>query len=581
MLREVLDITSLEDFVSGLARAARLRVCTYDRHGELLVASQGNNDFARLTGHVLTRLPANMRLVAMPARDPPASVAFVESRGVWYVVAPISADDQQAGYVAIGEYREKLPPAAEWDVSPGTRTIAFDELRRAWETLPVLERGGEAPPVVTARWAARQIAEWVQRESQLLSKTAEVGLVGDIAALLAGEQDLQSALDHIVAETARVMNCERCSMRLYDAKSKELVLKAVHNLPAEYVRKGTVLRTSSGVDDEALRGRVVQIDDVATDPRVQYPEDAARHGIVSMLTAGMIYRGDPVGVIRVYTNERRRFRKAHRDLLRVVATQAATAIVHVQLVAERLRTAETRRQLALAGELQRRMIRTAPPQHPRLETAHAFHPTFEVAGDFCDFLRLCDGRLAIVVGDVAGKGVPASLLMSSVRAALRTGAAYCAGPGDLLTQLNRQLCHDTLPSEFVTLLLLAIDADARRFTYVSAGHEPLLLLRDGQIQSADEGDLVLGVRLDEVYHEHELALAPRDLLLLCTDGVTEARNFADEEFGRERLWRALHAYGELPTQQVLNNIVWDVRRFVGLADQSDDMTLVAVRVLPS
>lgn len=580
MLREVIDIASLEDFVSGMARAARLRICAYDGHGELIVASAGNNEFARLTGHVLGRLPLPLTLTPVPAHDPPAGVAFVESRGVWYIVAPVLGDDQHVGYVAVGEFRAEAPSPEQWSLPETTRALDANALRHAWELLPPLDRAGHGHAVVTARWGARQLAEWSHRESRLLAATQEVALVGDIAQLLTGEQDLQSVLDRIVAETARVMNCPFASIRLYDPRTHELAVKAVHNLPPAYLGKGAVVRTASAVSDEALRGRVIYVEDVATDTRIQYPEQARRLGIVSMLTTGMIYRGQPVGVIRVYTNSRRRFRKAQRDLLRAVAYQAATAIVHAQLAEERLRNAEVQRQLALAGELQERMIRIPPPRHPRLQTALVFHPTYEVAGDFCDFLPLADGRLAVLVADVAGKGIPASLLMSSVRGAVRAIAETCRGPGELLTRLNRLVHRDTLPSEFLTLLLVAVDADAGRLAYANAGHEPLLVLREGQVQAAEEAGLVLGIDPDEVYQEHEQPLQDGDLLLFYTDGVVEARDFSDQEFGRERLWESLRTYGDLPPHQVLNNIVWDLRRFVGLAEQSDDITLVALRMVP-
>jgi serine phosphatase RsbU (regulator of sigma subunit) len=581
MLREVIDIASLEDFASGLARAARLRVCMYDRGGQLIVASPADNDFALLTRHVLDRLPPHIDLVPVPAHDPPASVAFVESEAVWYIVAPVYTEDHHvAGYVGIGEFRDRPPASEQWQTPAASRGVNRQVLTQAWEKLPPLDRRGHSHGVVTARWGARRLAEWSRRESRLLVATDQVALVGDIAELLTGEQDLRKVLHRIVAETARVMDCPFCSMRLYDPKSDALTIQAVHNLPPDYIGKRAVLRATSPVDDDALRGGIVYVEDAGRDPRVQHPDEFRQHGLVSVLAAGMIYRGQPVGVIRVYTRRRRRFRKVQRDLLRAVAYQAATAIVHAQLVEERLRTTEMQRQLALAGELQERMIRIPPPRHARLETALAFHPTYAVAGDFCDFLTLCDGRLLALVADVAGKGVPASLLMSSVRGALRAAAEYCAGPSELLTGLNLQLCRETLPSEFVTLLLITINQEARRLTYVNAGHEPLLLLRDGQLHALEEGNLVLGIDPGERYEEHTLALEPNDLLLLYTDGAIEARNFADEEFTRERLWDSLRAYGQLRLPQVLHNIVWDIRRFVGLAEQSDDLTLVGVRIRP-
>ena len=578
MLREVIDIASLEDFVSGMARSARLRVCVYDSRGELIVASPSSNEFGQITGHVLGRLPANMPLVPVPAHDPPGHVAFVESRGVWYVVAPVYGDGGNAGYVAVGEFRERQPAPEQWAQSEGYDHPDYEALLAAWQALAPLDRSGHSQPVVSARWGARQLSEWCHREARLIAATDEVALVGDIAELLTGEQDLQTILDRIVSETARVMDCPFCSMRLYDPKTNELTIQAVHNLSPEYIGKGSVVRTAQSVADDALRGRMVYIEDVTSDPRVRYHDQARREGIVSMLTAGMIYRGNPVGLLRVYTKQRRRFRRVQRSLLRAVAYQAATAIVHAQLVAERLRAGETERQLALAGDMQERMIRIVPPHHDHVDTAVAFHPTYEVAGDFCDFLTLGDGRLAGVVGDVVGKGIPAALLMASARGALRATAALCSGPGELLTRLNDQICRETLPSEFITLLMIAITPDARQLTYANAGHEPLLILRDGEIESTTGGDLVLGVNADEAYHEHALPLQPGDRLLLYTDGATEARNFKGEEFGRRRLHDSFLSYGRLEPRLLLDNIVWDIRRFVGMAEQADDLTLVALRI---
>jgi sigma-B regulation protein RsbU (phosphoserine phosphatase) len=268
----------------------------------------------------------------------------------------------------------------------------------------------------------------------------------------------------------------------------------------------------------------------------------------------------------------------HRDLLRAVAAQAAVAIANARLLKEHMRAAETERQLALAGDVQGRMVRAQPPPHPAVEATLIFEPTSHLAGDFCDFLTLGDGRLAAVVGDVSGKGVPASLLMASVRGALRAHARSCQHLGEILTRLNEHVCLETATSEFVTLMLVAVDDAGRRLHYCNAGHEPLLLLRGGQVQMAAEGGLVLGLRPDETYQPSALELQPDDFLLLYTDGVIEAMNFEEQLFGRERLFQALASYGHMPPDQALRNILWDVRRFVGLADQSDDLTMVGLRV---
>ncbi len=569
MLRELIDITFQEDFVHGLSRVTGLRVGTYDADGGVIVVGGQLSGYARLAGRTLGRIPAGLTLTPVPAHDPPATVAYIDHQGSWYVAAPVYCDDQLAGWVAAGEFRDPADPPE----------LTLPEVRVLWERLPVLDRSGTSAVVIAARWGARLLAHWCQRESRLTAANEEAALVGDIAELLTGRLELPAVLNRIVAETARVMRCESCSLRLYDPQTGELRMQAVHGLPADYLDKGPVRRADSSIDDEALRGRIVYVEDAGRDPRVQYPDEMRRAGIVSILTAGLLHRGQPVGVIRVYRNRRQRFRQTQRTLLRAVANQAATAIVHAQLVEQRLHLARIERQVALAAGVQARMMRIPPPRVPGLATARVYQPSFHLGGDFCDIFALPDGRLAAAVADVAGKGLPASLLSASVRGALIATAEAGGDLGTMLTRLNLQVCAEMSPAEFVTLLLVAVDPQQLRIGYASAGHEPLLLLRDRQVQELSEGGLVLGASADEVYGEYSAELRRGDVLLLYTDGAIDAENFSGELFGRARLAAGLQQYGGLVIEQVLRNVLWDIRRFVGLAEQADDITMVGIRCL--
>lgn len=587
MLRELIDIALLEDFVEGLARAGGLRIAAYDALGRLICASSMPGTPPESAPP--RELPSQPVLrQVLPADDPPAQLAFVEHAGVVYALAPVYLDESRVGYLGVAEPPREAAgssPAAENPVQtisrpPSLRDAAAPRLHSlsTVASRPDLARSGLSRAVVAARWAARLLTTWCRREARYHSAAEELALVGDIAELLTGEQDLQATLDHIVADTARVMKCKAASLRLYNANTDELEMRAIYGLSKEYLDKGRLTRSENPIDDEALRGNVVTVDDMQTDPRTQYPEEARREGLVSAVAAGMLYRGRPIGVLRVYTDRRQRFRNVQRNLLRAVASQAATAIVHAQLINERLRRAELERQVKLAGQVQARMIRTSAPRHPGIDAAWIFEPSQHVGGDFCDFLTLADGRFAAVVADVSGKGVPASLLMASVRGALRSAAEYAASISEIVTRLNRHVHRETAPQEFVTMLLCAVDDRTSTLTFCSAGHEPLLLLRKGQVQSLDGTGLVLGIDPDERYEAQTLPLQPGDFLLLCTDGVIDAMNFQQELFGRDRLRQSLLDHAGQDTYTALKQIVWDIRRFSGLAERSDDLTLVGLRV---
>jgi sigma-B regulation protein RsbU (phosphoserine phosphatase) len=568
MLRELIDINVLEDFVAGVTRASGLRVSVYDTRGELIGASRRGRS-VRTALPVLQKLPPRLKMVnLLPAREPPAGVSFVGQDGLWTIVVPVRVNRKVVGFVGVGAFRD--PDADVPAVSGETRNLI--------ERLPILPRVGDARPIAIARWASRMLAEWCLSGARLGATTEEVSLLGDIGELLSGERDLQTTLDWIVAETARVMGLQYCSLRLFNPRTGELTVKAGYNVLETHGAEDTFLRSENPIDDAALNGKLVYVEDATVDRRVRFAQEAQRLGIVSGLAVGMVYLGEPIGVLRVYADHRRRFGTRQRNLLRRVASQAAIAVINAQLLEERLRSAATRRQLAMAGEVQARMVRTPPPPHPRIDAALVFEPSSHVGGDFCDIFMLSDGRLAAAVGDVVGHGMPAALLMASARGALRAGAQSSHSLAELLSRLNEHICRETTSSEFVTLLLVAVDAAADRLHYVNAGHEPLLVLRKSEVIQPDQADLVLGLDPRQPYTEHTLELRPHDFILLYTDGVVEAMNFDGEMFGRARLFHALKDYGTLHPDQALRNIHWDVRRFAGLAEQSDDLTMVGLRV---
>ncbi len=568
MLRELLDIAVIEDFAGGFARSTGLAVCVYDAAGTRLALARPDDE-PRPPSDPPALIPPGAEFVALRAAEPPARVAFLGDAERPFVVAPVHVDEQLAGYLAAGPVEPgSLGTAPAQRVPPESESTPR----------PALPPRGESWEIQATRWGSRMLAGWCRHELQINTAAQEVALVGDIGQLISGERNLQKVLDQIVSETARVMKCHFASLRLYNPQADELTVAAVFNLSPEYVSKGRVLRSENPIDNEALDGHVVYTEDTQTDPRIRFPEEARRLGIVSGLTVGMHYHGQPVGVLRIYDRRKRRFRVAQRNLLRAVGSQAAAAIVNARLVEERLRTADVERQLAMAGEVQSRMLPPEPPKHPRVDSGMIYEPSFHVGGDFCDLFFLPDGRLAALVGDVAGHGMPAALLMASVRGALRALAQTCSDLGELLTRLNTRVYGETATSEFVTLVLVAIDGDARRMSYCLAGHEPPLLLRKDTPVAISEGGLILGLNDAEQYLEGSVELEPGDLLLLYTDGLIEALDFHGRPFGRERLVHSARAHAQRPIAQLLRNIRWDVRRFVGLAEQADDLTMVGLSI---
>ncbi len=420
--------------------------------------------------------------------------------------------------------------------------------------------------------------ELSQQDADLTRRVSELSNVYNIAGLLAGTRHLQETLDRVTQMICQVMRVKACSLRLLDEDTGQLRIAAVHNLSEAYLNKGPVRIEENPIDREVLEGNTVYVADAPNDPRTRYPEQARQEGIVSCLVCGLTFRGKTVGVIRLYTDRPHAFSPAEDAMIRIVASQAAAAIVNARLLDEAVAAERYTQQLAYAGEVQRRMIPASPPRHPHAEIGAIYRPTYQVGGDFYDFIDLPQHNLGIAIADVVGKGVPASLMMASLRSALHVNAYHTYDIDRIVYELNRHTCRETSSSEFATLFYGVLSQDGRAFTYCNAGHDNPLLYRNGEITYLGKGGMVLGVDPDETFEREILPLQTGDVMLLYTDGVPDALNFLDESFGRERLAESFARHVQLPAHRLVRSILWDIRRFRGYAERNDDVTMVAIRI---
>lgn len=482
---------------------------------------------------------------------------------------PIVLDGAMLGRIIV---RPEDPPAAQAAMAPAEPPAAAGPGpdQAPPQAVPLL---GLMASVIARRW---------NRQRLLRSRIAELATMYRLTAEFAGQRDLQSVLDLVARTVVEVLHAKACSIRLLTADRTELVVKAVANLSPEYLNKGPILLSASVIDQEVVSsGRSVYIADERMDPRVLYPAEAQREGIVSALCAPLLYKGQCEGVIRVYTAKLHEFDWYERSLLEAIAAQAAAAIVNARLYEEAVRAADLRRDLRLAGEVQRRMIPARPPRFAGLDLGAAYVPCFELGGDFYDFLPLGPDNLGVAVCDVVGKGARASLLMASIRAGLRAHATNIYHMSRVLAMVNRDLCADTAMSDFATLFYGVLDGRQKRFTYANAGHCPPLLIRSGQCRQLSSSGGVLGIDPHYSWPHESTTLAGGDVLVLYTDGLTEAMDSRDESFGPSRLEQAaLAAVAQGQNAEgIVNHILREVRRFAGLQTPLDDLTLIAIRVL--
>lgn len=274
-------------------------------------------------------------------------------------------------------------------------------------------------------------------------------------------------------------------------------------------------------------------------------------------------------------------------LLKSVATQTGLALENAQLMAaiteEITQRERLNREVEIAREVQERLFPQELPAIEGLDYFGACRPALGVGGDYYDFLALPQGQLGIALGDVSGKGIGAALLMASLQASLRSEAARAPEEiAPVVVNVNRLVYQASTSNRYATFFYAQYDPARRQLTYVNAGHNPPMLFRKNadtcQMLRLEAGGTVVGLLESYPYQQEKLAILPGDLLVIFTDGISEAMNHEDQEWGEDRFAEAVKACCHLTAHEILNQLMRDADSFAAGARQHDDMTLVVIKV---
>ncbi len=403
--------------------------------------------------------------------------------------------------------------------------------------------------------------------------------VHETSRLLTSPMDLPQVLNMVVKTVAEALHMDAAGLRLLDEESGQLILKATFGLSSQYTNKGPVTAAESSLNERALRGEVIIVDDMRTHEHfARYRDQVIAEGIISSISIGLIYKGKGIGILRLYCKHYRQFSYEDISLARTVAAQSAAAIMNARLYREALEGERLARQMKLAGTVQRHLIPQNSPVIEGLDVAGVYVPCYDVGGDFYDFIRLADGKLIIILGDVMGKGVPASLRMASLRAAFRAYAETSLTVTELIERVNHMFSNDVELGEFATAFCCMVDPHTRRMIYCNCGHDPPIRVNtDGKVDRLIGGGTILGLSPDSIYNPVEIELFPNDMIVMFTDGLPDAVNFQSEKFGALRIEAAARECVRLNAEQAAKSIIWQMRKFAGLTRRYDDTAVVVMR----
>ena len=407
-----------------------------------------------------------------------------------------------------------------------------------------------------------------------------LALISKVGITLLASATLNETLEQIVTLVFEAVPADRCLIMMRDEGSEDL-REAVARLRDRVGEVGEIRVSRNVLDEVVIRGKSVLTSDAQHDPRFA-SGTVVLQGVRSVLAVplgvadkvfGIIYADSPIA--------EGRFTEDHLKVLTTLASVAAIRVENARLVEARLERERLERELALASEIQQRFQPTAPPQVDGYELQGISFPCYEIGGDYYDFIERDDGRLVIALGDVSGKGTAAALLMSSLHAAIHAQSASHNTLSATISAVNRYLADNIPANRFVTLFYAELDPDSGALSFLNAGHNPPLIVHSaGTVEQLASGGLPLGIKPDAEYREGRTQLQRGDVLVIYSDGVTEAVSPTGEEYGATRLYEVVSRNIEASAAGIRDRIESSLTKFAQGTSAADDITLVIVKRQP-
>lgn len=420
----------------------------------------------------------------------------------------------------------------------------------------------------------------LQTENFRLRKAVEeLSILNDIATQISSTKEIDKIVDQIVQKCVKHLKVEQGAVMLLDNKGESGSFRTMIRKADTTGSQILPFRLDTQLTGWMLKNRKpLVVNDVQKDERFQ-TIGKSEWPIRSVLSVPLLAKGEMLGVLTVF-NKRTEggFSMEDQRLLSIIAAQSGQIIENARLYKDEQALILMQEEVRLATEIQ---INLLPHQMPRIEgyqIAGTSIPARDVGGDYFDFIRKDENRLAFCLGDVSGKGMPAALLMANLQATLRGQTMADIPIAECIARSNKLMHHSTDIKKFATLFYGLLNFKEHQLEYCNAGHDnPFLFSPGKEPQRLQIGGVVLGFVPEFSYQETTIPVNPGDLLVIYSDGITEAMNSAEEEFGEERLVETIVENRTHSPQELLSSILKSVRLHVGNEPQMDDMTLVVLK----
>ncbi|HET7291859.1 MAG TPA: GAF domain-containing SpoIIE family protein phosphatase [Vicinamibacteria bacterium] len=424
-----------------------------------------------------------------------------------------------------------------------------------------------------------ETSEQLRQALALQAKTVErLRFLIEASKVLNSTLDLAEVIRNILDMTTRETGAERATLFLLDHEKNELWSLVAQGLEQKEIRLPAGKGLAGWI---AETGQVVNLPDAHEDPRF----DRSFDGLFGYRTRALLGApvkdrdGRVVGVLELLNKPAPGFSSEDLEFLDGISVHAAIALENARLHRESMYRQKLDRELALARTIQQGLLPEAPPNLPGFDIAVRHTTSQYVGGDYYDFIPISPTVHLFVVADVEGKGPSSALVMSNLQATLHVVARHVHSLEGIMFHVNEGIQLSTHGEKFLTLFLGLLDVPRRVLHYVNAGHVPPLVVREGsQVVSLREGGMVLGLLPQIRYKRGIVQLEKGDVVLACTDGITEAGNQLDELWGAARLVQAGIAHWGRPAREIVDSIFDEVAAFAAGGTQTDDKILMAIKL---
>jgi sigma-B regulation protein RsbU (phosphoserine phosphatase) len=419
--------------------------------------------------------------------------------------------------------------------------------------------------------------EILKKENERLNRAVyELSILNDLAREIGASINSQDVMQTVISRSLRAVNASQGVITLSPHGKNAKMKTLVRSMATTGDKKPYQV-------DQALLGwmQLNKSPLLISDPR----SDRRFQGVIwddsikSVLCVPLLIKSQLTGILTVFNKRNgETFTVDDQRLLAILAAQSAQVVENARLHEEEHNYLRVQEELRLAIEIQTGLLPKEFPKIPGYDIKGMSLPAHSVGGDYYDFIMQDDDHLAVCLGDVAGKGLPAALVMSNMQATIRGQALVEHSPAHCLTLANRLLYHSTTSNKFATLFYGQLHKHSHEFYYANAGHNrPILFRQNGDIETLETAGVALSIVENENYQDDKIDFEPGDILLIYSDGITEAMNPGQEEFEEQRLRDIVLQHRNESAESIIAHIKDAVNAFVESSVQNDDMTLVVIK----